>query len=254
MLSKNNIKFINSLRKKKYRAIENKFIAEGEKVVEEIINSELEIFEIFATNEWIKKNSYSEKEIFLIDNKELKKIRALSTPNKVLAVVKIPNWDYKKHEIANSLSLILDNIRDPGNLGTIMRIADWFGISNIFCSKNSVDVFSEKVIQSTMGAICRTKVHYVDIKNLLNDFTINSDFPVYGTFLEGENIYSQNLVNKGFIIMGNESNGISDNLHPVINKKLYIPNFPKGIETSESLNISIATAIVCSEFRRRIIH
>ncbi|MEA3318001.1 MAG: TrmH family RNA methyltransferase [Bacteroidota bacterium] len=131
-------------------------------------------------------------------------------------------------------------------------MADWFGINNIFCSQNSVDVFNEKVIQSTMGAICRTKTHYVDIKKLLNTFSLNNNFPIYGTFLEGDNIYSENLSNKGFIIMGNESNGISTDIGHLVNKKIFIPNFPADVKTSESLNISVATAIVCSEFRRKI--
>ncbi len=252
MLSKNNIKIINSLRNKKYRIINHKFIAEGEKLVTEIINSKLEIIEIFATKEWIEKTNYSTITISQIDNNELNKISSLSTPNNVLAIVRIPDWNYEKLEISNSLSLILDDIRDPGNLGTIIRIADWFGIKNIFCSESSVDVFNPKVIQSTMGAICRTKIHYVDIKTFLNNFSLNCDLPVYGTFLEGENIYSENLQNKGFVIMGNESNGISNNLLPFINKKLFIPNFPSNKDTSESLNISVATAIVCSEFRRRV--
>jgi len=252
MFSKNNIKIINSLRKKKYRAIEQKFIAEGEKLVTEIINSNLEIIEVFATKEWIEKNDSLSIKISQIETKDLKKISSLSTPNNVLAIVKIPDWNFKKNEIANSISIILDDIRDPGNLGTIIRIADWFGIENIFCSESSVDVFNSKVVQATMGAICRTKIHYIDIVTLLNDFSDLDNFAVYGTFLEGKNIYSENLLDKGFIIMGNESNGISNNLLPLISKKLFIPSFPKNVNTSESLNISVATAIVCSEFRRRI--
>jgi len=144
----------------------------------------------------------------------------------------------------------LDDIQDPGNLGTIIRIADWFGVKHIFCSKNTVDLYNPKVIQATMGALARVKVIYTELPLLVKKY-VSPDFPVYGTFLEGETIYNSELSTKGFIIMGNEGKGISSELKPLVNKKLFIPNFPSDQPTSESLNVSVACSIVCSEFRRR---
>jgi TrmH family RNA methyltransferase len=253
MLSKNKIKFINSIKKKKYRDIQECFFVEGEKLVDELLKSDFQITNLFATNEWISKN---ESNLSLsiplteISQDELLKISSLSTPNKVFAIVTQKNVSFSINEIKTKLSIVLDNINDPGNLGTIIRIADWFGIENIFCSKESVDLFNPKVVQSTMGAIFRTKVHYVDFKTLFNQANDFEDFNIYGTFLEGENIYKEDLPQRGFIMMGSESHGISDEWKPFINKKLFIPNYPIDFKTSESLNISVATAIVCSEFRR----
>jgi TrmH family RNA methyltransferase len=150
------------------------------------------------------------------------------------------------------LNIFLENINDPGNLGTIIRIADWFGIENIFCSKESVDMYNPKVVQASMGAIYRTKIHYVDSVKFLTDIKSLENFNIYGTFLEGNNIYKEDLDKNGLIIMGSESHGISNTISSFINKKLFIPNYPIMKKTSESLNISTATSIVCSEFRRRI--
>ena len=148
----------------------------------------------------------------------------------------------------HSLCLALDDIQDPGNLGTIIRLADWFGIENIFCSHGTVDVYNPKVIQATMGALARVKLHYCDLVKLI---TSVKDIPIFGTFLDGNNIYGEDLSKNGLIIMGNEGNGVSKEVSKLINKKLYIPNYPTSRETSESLNVAIATAIVCAEFRRR---
>lgn len=255
MFSKNKIKFINSLKKTKYREIHTLFFAEGEKLADEILNSGLKITTILATKEWLESNSMKldqcKAEIDEISEQDLAKISSLSTPNKVFVIAEQPQFTYNIEEISNKLSLLLDDINDPGNLGTIIRIADWFGIQNIFCSENSVNQFNPKVVQSTMGAICRVKVHYVDFSSLIGSVKNLPDFNIYGTFLEGKTIYNESLTDKGFIIMGSESHGISENIKPLINKKLFIPNFPFGKKTSESLNISVATAIVCSEFRRR---
>jgi TrmH family RNA methyltransferase len=256
MLSKNKIKFINSIKKKKYRDINRCFFAEGEKLVDEMLNSDLNIEEIYATLEWIDSNHQKvvkqNIEIIEISEIELKKISSLTTPNKVFAIAQQISSDFDINIISKNLSIFLENINDPGNLGTIIRIADWFGIENIFCTKESVDLYNPKVVQASMGAIYRTKVHYVEnieffkkIKNLKN-------FNIYGTFLEGNNIYEEKLDLNGLIIMGSESHGISSDICPFINKKLFIPNFPLMDKTSESLNISTATAIVCSEFRRRV--
>ena len=151
---------------------------------------------------------------------------------------------YKRQE----LCLALDDIQDPGNLGTIIRIADWFGIKNIFCSHGTADAFSPKTVQATMGALARVKIHYCDIKALISGL---DDVPVFGTFLDGNNIYESELSANGLIVMGNEGNGISKEVSALINKRILIPNYPQGNETTDSLNVAIATAIVCSEFRRR---
>ncbi len=143
----------------------------------------------------------------------------------------------------------MDDIQDPGNLGTIIRLADWFGIEHIFCSANTVDVYNPKTVQATMGAIARIKTHYVDLPEFIS--SLKKEIPVYGTFLEGEDIYKKELLNHGLIVMGNEGNGVSDEVSRLINQRLYVPNYPKERETSESLNVAIATAVVCSEFRRQ---
>lgn len=255
MLSKNKIKFINSIKKKKYREIHHCFFVEGEKMVDELLNSDFETTEIFAIQEWLEQNKHirtikKQIEINEITETELKKISALSTPNKVLAIAKQPSYNYNLSAIQSELSLFLDHINDPGNLGTIIRIADWFGIKHIFCSLESVDLYNPKVVQSTMGAIFRVKVHYVDPKGLLSEVTKLDNYKIYGTFLEGANIYHEKLSETGLIILGSESHGISDDIKPFVHKKLFIPNYPTERKTSESLNISIATSIICSEFRR----
>lgn len=255
MLSKNKIKFINSIKKKKYRDINQCFFAEGEKLVDELLNSDLNIIEIYATFEWINSNhqqiTEQNTDIIEISEIELSKISSLTTPNKVLAVAKQRSFDFKLNQIGKELNIFLENINDPGNLGTIIRIADWFGIKNIFCTNESVDMYNPKVIQASMGAIYRTKVHYVETSKFFSDLKGLNNFNIYGTFLEGNNIYKEKLSSNGLIIMGSESHGISNTISPLINKKLFIPNYPLMNKTSESLNISTATAIVCSEFRRR---
>lgn len=254
MLSKNKIKFINSIKKKKYRDEHQCFFVEGEKLIDELLKSDHQIIDLLATKEWILKN---ESTLLLkkinpieISQEELQKISSLSTPNKVFAIVSQQKYSFSINEIQDDLSILLDNINDPGNLGTIIRIADWFGIKNIFCTTESVDVYNPKVVQSTMGAIFRTKVHYLDFSELFMQTKDLHNFNIYGTFLEGSNIYKEELPQKGFIIMGSESHGISDKWKSFVTKKLFIPNYPINLKSSESLNISTATAIVCSEFRR----
>ncbi len=257
MLSKNKIKFINSIKKKKYRDIHQYFFVEGEKLVDELLHSDVQIISVLAVKDWIEKkqsklSNLTDIEIIEVTEEELKKISALTTPNKILVIAKQPSHSFEINEIKEKLNIFLDNIKDPGNLGTIIRIADWYGIKNIFCSSESVDVFNPKVVQSTMGAIFRTEIHYVDSSNFLKKLQQLNNFNIYGTFLKGDNIYKTELSKNGIIIMGSESHGISDKIKPFINKQLFIPNYPLDAKTSESLNISIATAIACSEFRRRI--
>jgi TrmH family RNA methyltransferase len=167
-------------------------------------------------------------------------------------LAEIPSSVLNKDDLKNKLSLVLDSVQDPGNLGTIIRIADWFGIENIICSQDSVDVYNPKVVQSTMGAIFRVKTHYMPLEEL---FSMNEDLqlPVYGTLLDGDNIYSKDLSQSGLIIMGNESKGINPVYQSFITDKLFIPFYPEGQKRSESLNVGIATAIVCAEFRRQAV-
>ena len=173
----------------------------------------------------------------------------LKTPQNVIAVFEQRQEQTDPSVIAHQLCLALDDVQDPGNLGTIIRIADWFGIEHIFCSQGTVDVYSPKVVQATMGALARVHLHYVDLPAMIGQ--LKEDIPVYGTFLDGTNIYTQTLSTSGLIVMGNEGNGITAEVRKLINKKLFIPNYPAGRDTSESLNVAVATAITCAEFRRR---
>ena len=168
----------------------------------------------------------------------------------MLAVVEMPKYSIEREKVKKSLNLVLDDVQDPGNLGTIIRIADWFGIEDIFCSPLTADCYNPKVVQATMGAITRVRIHYLDLDALFGDFAAD-DMPVYGTFLEGEPIYNADLADRGFIVMGNEGRGVSDSIARWVTNKLYIPPFPVDQPSSESLNVAVATAITCSEFRRR---
>ena len=248
MLSKNKIKFINSLKLKKNRDKESLFIAEGSKIVSEILSSDLNIPLISATSDWISKNEINPSiEVLECSISELKKITTLTTASEVIAVVRIPKNEYSIDKIQSKLSLALDDIQDPGNLGTIIRLADWFGIENIFCSKNTADIYNPKVIQATMGSFLRVKTHYVDLPEFLKQQLI---IPVYGTFMEGENIYNQDLSSTGIIVMGNEGNGISLSIEELITHKIAIPPANKKVHP-ESLNVGTATGIILSEFLRR---
>ncbi len=187
-------------------------------------------------------------EVVEVSSDQLTSISQLKTPQQVIAIFKQPIHSYKVDVLKTQLCLALDGIQDPGNLGTIIRLADWFGIEHIFCSIDTVDVYNPKVVQATMGAIARVKVHYVPLDNLIEK---GSPTAVYGTFLNGKNIYSDKLTKTGLLIMGNEGEGISKELERHVNKRLYIPNFPAERATSESLNVAVATAIACAEFRRQ---
>ncbi len=249
-LSKNKIKYIHSLEYKKTRCEENVFIAEGPKLVNDL----LEHFStrlIVATNEWLKTHpKVNADEIVEVSPEELTKASLLKNPQQILAIFEQPKYSIDKEEISSSLSLALDNIQDPGNLGTIIRLADWFGIKNILCSLDTADVYNPKTIQATMGAIARVKVHYIALPEFLSSI---KNIPIYGTFLNGENIYQEPLSEQGIIVMGNEGNGIGKEIEALVNHKLYIPNYPADNITSESLNVAIATAVVCAEFRRQMI-
>ena len=244
MISKNKIKYIQSLELKKNRNKENVFVAEGPKLVEALLQVSTPCF-IAATADWIEVNSHLKVlEMVEVTEEELKKISFLQHPQQVLGILK--QEPQPKLHLENSLSIALDDIQDPGNLGTIIRIADWFGIRTILCSENTVDVYNPKVIQATMGSIANVNVIYVNLEEVIK--ALPKTFPIYGTLLEGENIYQQTLERKGLIVMGNEGKGISSNLKTYITHKLLIPGDAQ--KTAESLNVAIATAITCAEFQR----
>lgn len=250
MLSKNKIKYIRSLEQKKYRKEEKAFLAEGHKLVGDL-SGHFECRLVAATSTWLESHpDIKADEIVEVSEEELKKASLLKTPQDVLAVFRIPETDPGTRDIAGSLCLALDDVQDPGNLGTILRTADWFGIRHVFCSIGTADAYNPKTVQATMGALARVRIHYCDLKDLIGTL---SDMPVYGTFLDGKNIYGQELTPHGLIVMGNEGKGISQEMEKLVNRRLLIPNYPQGEETSESLNVATATAIVCAEFRRRML-
>lgn len=248
-LSKNRIKYIHSLELKKNRKIDKVFLAEGPKLVGDLLGHVPCQF-LIATSEWLSGNKHLPVEdVTEVSEEELSRASLLKTPQQVLAVFRQPDEEMDASVINRSLCLALDDVQDPGNLGTIIRLADWFGIEHIFCSPSTVDVYNPKTVQATMGGIARVKLHYTPLPELIQSL---NDVPVYGTFLDGKNMYEQPLISYGLIVMGNEGNGIGKEVEQLINRKLYIPNYPADRETSESLNVAIATAIVCAEFRRQV--
>ncbi len=239
MVSKNQIKLINSLQQKKYRKLHNLFIAEGKKVIQELIDANFSLEHLFVTKENLFDKKYHSE---LISDSELKKISALTTANDCLAVFKMKEVNFKSD---SSLELALDNIKDPGNMGTIIRLCDWFGISKIVCTEETVDIYNPKVVQATMGSLARVEVLYTN----LTDYLKTSDLEIFGTFMEGKNIYKSELPSKGIIVMGNEANGISSEIENLVTQKISIPRFG-NLQQTESLNVATATAIILSEFKR----
>ena len=240
MLSKNEIKDIRALGQKKFRDERGLFVVEGEKLVEEALRSGFEIVGLYRTED--------------IGAEAMSRISQLTHPSPALAVIRQPAPAMAAPTLSpDELVLALDGIRDPGNLGTILRIADWFGIRQVLASEDTVEVFNPKVVQATMGAIFRVRVHYSRLARVLGcpAGPGMTAVPVYGTFLEGDNIYEADLTRGGVLLMGSEANGISPEVAATVTRKLFIPPFPTGAHTSESLNVAVATAIACSEFRRR---
>lgn len=250
MLSKALQKRISSLENKKHRKESGLFVAEGGKTVLDLIAAGLKAERLIATTEWLQQHDICPNtEVIAVSHEEMKHISFQQAPQGVMGIFHQPQHVIDTAAPERELCLALDNVQDPGNLGTIVRIADWFGIENIYCSIGTADIYNPKTVQATMGAIGRVKVHYVDLPAFLSG--IKGKAPLYGTFLDGEDIYQKDLKNNGLIIMGNEGNGISKECGAHITERLFIPNYPAGRETSESLNVSVATAIICSEFRRR---
>jgi len=240
MLSKNQIKFIRSLKKKKFRQANRLFLAEGVKVVDELISSSFKIHKIYGTASF--QNTLKIDELQIITEKELKMISDFTNPNQVIGIFEIPE---KKEPLNQGLTVALDDINDPGNLGTIIRLCDWFGVSQLICSTNTVDCFNPKVVQASMGSLTRVQINYVDLSAYLSE----EKREIYGTFLDGENIYSSEHEMNSVLVLGNEANGISERIEALVQRKLTIPQFGDQKQT-ESLNVATATAIFLSEFRR----
>lgn len=242
-MTKAEIQFVKSLSDKKVRQVEGVFVAEGEKLVAEVVASGFKVQALYQTEELFAEG-------VMISHSEMGRISTLKTPTKALAVVRIPQYDLKQADAGKNLVLALDCVQNPGNFGTIIRLADWFGISDIVCSEDTADCFNAKVVQATMGAILRVRVHYCSLDQWLQR-QCEAGCNVYGTFLEGDDIYRTQLCECGVILMGNEGKGVSPECAQSVTRKLLIPPYPTTRRGSESLNVAIATAIICSEFRRR---
>lgn len=249
MISRTRIKWIKSLEMRKYRLQEKAFVAEGPKLVGELLPYSTPLY-IAATKDWLDANRHllrAVKEVDEVSQTELERASLLRTPQSVLAVMPIPERRLDISSLQKKLVIALDSVQDPGNLGTILRIADWFGIHEVLCSDGTADVYNPKCVQSCMGALARVKVFYCNLPEVLGQV----EMPVFGTFLDGTDIYKEELSQQGIIVMGNEGNGISQPVAKLVNRRLYVPNYPKGSLTTESLNVAVATGIVCAEFRRR---
>lgn len=240
MLTKNQIKYITQLKQKKYRDLNNVFVAEGFKVINELLQSNLKLIQIYTNSTLDFK--IGKEYVTEISTDELKKISSLTTPNECLALFEMmtPKQPHKK-----GLKVVLDNVRDPGNFGTIIRLCDWFGIDDLICSKETVDMYNPKVVQATMGSLTRVNIHYTNLSTFLQ----NTKEPIYGTFMDGTNIYKTDLLTDGIIVMGNEANGISTEIARLVTSKIAIPRFGQ-LQQTESLNVATATAIILSEFKR----
>ena len=249
MIGKNTIKWVHSLEMKKNRKREHLFVAEGPKVVGDLL-AHYRPRAVFATAEWNGRASlpsYVTPET--VSDDELRRLSFLQHPQQVIAVLEMDD-DVSISVSPERLSLVLDGVQDPGNLGTIIRIADWFGIDNIVCSPDTADAYNPKVVQATMGSLARVNVSYTPLLPFLT--SLPADMPIYGTLLNGSDIYASELSSRGIIIMGNEGNGISQEVRALVSKPLLIPNFRQGGDCAESLNVAVATAITCAEFCRRL--
>lgn len=248
MISKAKIKFIHQLEHKKQRVQQQLFVAEGPKVVGDLIKKSTPRL-VVALDSWLSSKHFdSSVEVCSVTDDELRKVSFLQHPQDVVALFPINDNEEILPNASKELILALDGVQDPGNLGTIIRIADWFGISHIVCSQTTADVYNPKVVQATMGSIAQVTLHYTDLQTYIG--SQKNDVPVYGTLLDGNNIYKDTLSQNGIIVMGNEGNGISPEIRRMVNHRILIPNYPEGRDTAESLNVAIATAITCAEFRR----
>lgn len=245
-MTKAEIQFVRSLADKRTRDSEHLFVAEGHKLVDEIRQSKLRIRTIYTT-----RNDVVGHDVVLVDKREMERISQLNTASDILAVVEQPRYTLSLKDLKSKLSLALDGVQNPGNMGTIIRLADWFGIDHIICSRECADLYNPKVVQATMGALLRVKVHYVDNLSALLNEVRTSGLTIYGTLLDGNNIYHEKLTSEGIIVMGNEGRGLSEECRNTLSRKLFIPPYPADAPTSESLNVAMATGIILAEFRRK---
>jgi TrmH family RNA methyltransferase len=245
MLSKSQISFLKSLQQKKVRRAEGVFLAEGIKSITEFIKSDYQVHTLYHTPAFASKLLNLSKKIKTEETSatDLAKFSSLTTPQEVIALIKIPQWPVLQTQmLQQGFSIVLDGVQDPGNLGTIIRTADWFGITNIICSEDTVDVYNPKVVQATMGSLSRIHIHYVYLIKLIKE----TPLPVFGAMLNGHNIYKTNFGTNGLIVLGNEGNGIRPEIQALIQKPVTIPLLGKA----ESLNVAIAAAVFCSEVSR----
>lgn len=253
MISKNSIKLIKSLANKKNRIKENLFLVEGDKMVAEVLDSKFVVEKLYATNSFIIKNKLkinNEKIVAEVSREDIEKVSLMKNPQNSIALCKLPAGKELPKIIDSDLCIYLDEIQDPGNLGTIIRICDWFGIEHLFCSPETADLYNPKVIQSTMGSFCRVNVYYSAFEPIIK-LASKSELTVLGTFLDGENIYTQKLPSRILLVMGNEGNGISPDVEKMVEKRIKIPEFNKNARSAESLNVSVATAVICAEVKRQ---
>lgn len=244
-MTKADIQLVRSLADKRGRTEHGLFLAEGGKLIGELRASHLRVRKIYALE-----GVFEGPEVETVTPRDMERLSQLKTPSNSVALVEIPHYRLKTAELRNRLTLALDEVQNPGNVGTIIRLADWFGITDILCSEGTADCFNPKVVQATMGAILRVRVHYLPLAPLLAEAAAGG-IPVYGTFLEGENIYESKLAPTGIVVMGNEGRGVTPAVAQCISRKLFIPPWPADRRGSESLNVAMATGIVCAEFRRQ---
>lgn len=246
-MTKADIQFVRSLADKRVRDAEQLFVAEGAKLVEEIMASTLKVRRIYTTREDIEGQNVER-----IERRDMERISQLKTATDTLAVVCQPRHELNLDRVFGGLVLALDGVQNPGNMGTILRLADWFGVEDVICSAECADCYNSKVVQATMGAILRVRVYYTDSLPQLLDEALRRDVPVYGTLLNGKNIYNERLSERGVVVMGNEGRGVSDACRTRLTHTLLIPPYPQDVPSSESLNVAMATGIVLAEFRRRM--
>lgn len=253
MISKNTIKLIKSLATKKIRAKEKLFLVEGDKIVAEVIESQFQVEKLYATNTFLVNNKskiINAKIVAEVSREDIYQASLMQNPQNSIALCTLPVEKKLPERIDSDLSIYLDEIQDPGNLGTIIRICDWFGIEQLYCSPKTADLFNPKVIQASMGSFCRVEVCYTPFEPVVV-LAGKMGIPIFGAFLHGENIYEQKLPSRALLVMGNEGNGISAEIENKTERKIKIPEFTKNSKSAESLNVSVATAIICSEFKRQ---
>lgn len=253
MLSKQVTKIVQNLEKKKFRDKYNLFKVEGTKLVGELLRSPLTLRHLIAFPEWIEahRTQLSGLSVLEATPQEMHAVSNFQSLPEVIALAEIPDHPYRREEVQGTLALALNGIQDPGNLGTILRVADWFGVRHILCDHDCAGAYNPKCVQASMGAIFRVRPYYLDLPAALQELK-SGEYPLFGTFLDGENIYTASLPPGGVIVMGNEGKGIAPEIAPLTDRRLTIPGFAATEEATESLNVSVATGIILSEFKRRI--